>query len=337
MITATAPGKAVLSGEYVVLQNAPAIASAVDCRARVTVSESSAESHAITAPGYLEGTWPFRLTEEGEFEWREPLPGASAFSLVEEIWKSFETARWPSLSLVVDTEEFSDAATGLKLGFGSSAAVAVALTAALQSYGAVACEIGKMARDAHHRFQGRQGSGVDVATSLQGGVIVYRRAAAESPKIAWPTGLHYRYLWSGQVADTAEKLAKLTEYREQGAKSASMKLLSDAAEHVSAAWSVGDSRQILESFPAYIDALGRFSIDHELGVFDAGHEELVGLATDKGIVYKPCGAGGGDIGIVLAACEDAINEFCEQACQGGFRNLDVAVAEQGVLIAESNH
>ena len=337
MITATAPGKAVLSGEYVVLQDAPAIASAVDRRVSVTVSESSAECHAITAPGYLEGTWSFRLTKEGEFEWREQLPGASVFSLVEEIWKFFDTTAWPSLSLVVDTGEFSDAATGLKLGFGSSAAVAVALTAALQSYCSVAGDIGKMARDAHDRFQGCQGSGVDVATSLQGGVIAYRRAVAESPRLAWPAGLHYRYLWSGQVTNTAEKLAQLTEHREQGEKNDSTKLLGDAAERVSAAWLLGDSGQILESFPAYIDALGHFSIDHELGVFDAGHEELVGLATDKGIVYKPCGAGGGDIGIVLAACEDAIDEFCEQAGQQGFRNLDVAVAEQGVLIGESNH
>lgn len=337
MITATAPGKAVLSGEYVVLQNAPAIASAVDRRVRVSVSESSGEYHSIAAPGYLEGTWSFRLGKEGDFEWRERLPGPSVFSLVEEIWKSFDTAPWPSLSLVVDTEEFADAATGLKLGLGSSAAVAVALTAALQSYRSVASDTEKLAMAAHDRFQGGQGSGVDVATSFRGGVIVYRRTGAESLKLDWPEGLHYQYLWSGQAASTAEKLAKLAEHREQDATSDSMKRLSDAAENVSAVWSLGDSGQILESFPAYIDALGQFSIDHDLGVFDAGHKELVCLATDMEIVYKPCGAGGGDIGIVLAACEDAINEFCGRARQQGFRDLDVAVAEQGLLIAESSH
>ena len=36
--SASAPGKAVLSGEYAVLQGAPAIAMAVDCRARVTAA-----------------------------------------------------------------------------------------------------------------------------------------------------------------------------------------------------------------------------------------------------------------------------------------------------------
>lgn len=340
MITATAPGKAVLSGEYAVLQNAPAIVSAVDRLARVTVSESSDKFHSISAPGYLEGTWLFRLARDGEFEWCEPLPGPSAFSLVEEIWKSFDAASWPWLSLLVDTQEFSDAASGLKLGLGSSAAVAVALTAALQSYGRVAGDTGSMAMEAHQRFQGGKGgagSGADVASSIHGGVIVYHRVGAQCLKLEWPAGLHYQYLWSGQATDTAGKLARLGERREPHATFDGMKPLSDLAENVAAAWSLGDSRKILEEFPDYVDALRQFSIDHDLGIFDAGHDELARMARDDGIVYKPCGAGGGDIGIVLAACEDAISEFCGQARQQRFRKLDVAVARQGVLVSESGH
>jgi phosphomevalonate kinase len=334
MITATAPGKAVLSGEYAVLQNAPAIAAAVDRHVRVTVSESSGDCHSITAPGYLDGNWPFRLSEKGEFQWQQRLPDPSAFSLVEEIWKSFDTVTWPSLSMLVDTQEFCDAATGLKLGFGSSAAVSVALTAALQSYRAVEGDTGKMAMEAHDRFQGGGGSGVDVATSIQGGVIRYRRAGAESHRLNWPAGLRYRYLWSGQAADTGEKLTKLHERRERHINSDSMNLLNVSAEDVAAAWSQGDSGQILESFPPYIDALRHFSTELDLGVFDAGHEELVQLAVDNGIVYKPCGAGGGDIGIALTACEDSINEFGNRALERGFSILDVALEEQGVLVAE---
>lgn len=334
MITATAPGKAVLSGEYAVLQNAPAIAAAVDRRVRVTVSESSGESHSITAPGYLDGDWSFRVSTARELEWQQHLPRPSAFSLVEEIWKSFDTATWPALSLTVDTQEFCDPATGLKFGLGSSAAVAVALTGALQSYRGDDSDIGTMAMDAHDRFQGGEGSGVDVATSLHGGVIEYRRAATGTLELGWPAGLHYRYLWSGQAADTAEKLTKLKERRERGVTGSSMKLLCDAAQEVSAAWLQGDSGQILQSFPAYVAALRQFSHDHDLGVFDAGHEELVQLAINKGIVYKPCGAGGGDIGIALTACEDSINEFCNQALHQGFRTLDLALDEQGILVAE---
>jgi phosphomevalonate kinase len=324
----------VLSGEYVVLQGAPAISAAVDRRVRVSLEESSAEYHSIAAPGYLGGSWPFCLNKAGEFAWQKPLPGPSSFSLVEEIWKSFDTAQWPSLALVIDTREFCDAASGLKFGLGSSAAVSVALTAALQKYRAGGSNIETVAMDAHDRFQGGRGSGVDVATSLRGGVILYRRAATGVQCLDWPPGLRYRYLWSGQAASTTRKLAKLSGRRGQDAESESVNLLGGQAGNVAAAWSLGDSRQILEAFPAYIDALRQFSVDHDLGIFDAGHEELAQQASDSGIVYKPCGAGGGDIGIVLAACERAIVEFCERASQQDLHVLDIALEDQGVLIAE---
>ena len=325
-----------LSGEYVVVQDAPAIATAVDRRVRVSLVESAAECHSLSAPGYLEGSWTFRSHKAGGLAWQEPLPGPSTFSLVEEIWNSFDTAEWPSLALVIDTQEFCDVATGQKIGLGSSAAVSVALTAALQKYRADGSDVDSIAMDAHDRFQDGRGSGVDVATSLHGGLILYRRAGTEARRLGWPAGLHYRYLWSGQAAETAEKLAKLGDREEHGAKSDSMNLLGDHAENLATAWSLGDSTQILELFPAYIDVLRQFSVDHDLGIFDAGHEELVRQASDEGIVYKPCGAGGGDIGIVLAANEHDINEFCEKTRQQGFTILDIALEERGIVFAEQS-
>ncbi len=334
MITATAPGKAVLSGEYAVIEGAPAIAAAINRRVRVTVAANPGDHHSISAPGYLDGTWHFRLNESGGITWREQLPEPTTFSLVEEIWKCFDAVHWPSLSLVIDTQEFYDKASGLKLGLGSSAAVAVALTAALQSFSSAGNDSARLAMDAHGRFQGGHGSGVDVAASLHGGVIEYRRAAAASRQVGWPGNLEYRFLWSGQPAATTEKLARLRGRRGQDAKDDSMKRLSDSAENVASAWSREDPRQIMDSLRAYIDALRQFSADLDLGVFDAGHEQLVDLATDIGIIYNPCGAGGGDIGVAIAASEKAVDDFCDRASQQGFQSLDIAADEQGVLVVE---
>ena len=61
---------------------------------------------------------------------------------------------------------------------------------------------------------------------------------------------------------------------------------------------------------------------------------LTRTALDTGIVYKPCGAGGGDIGIALAACEHDINEFCDLALRQDFTILDLALESEGVRIAE---
>lgn len=329
MIRTTAPGKSVLSGEYVVLQDAPAIAAALDRRARVSIAEAQGNTNCISAPGYLRGSWSFRRGKDGAIVWQEALPAPSAFALVEELWTCFDSAAWPSLDLVIDTREFCDPDTGEKLGLGSSAAVAVALAAALRKYAALNSDDGKTAMDAHGRFQGGRGSGVDVATSLHGGVIMYRRSGNGTRHLEWPEGLYYRYLWSGQPAATADRLARL-----EGKRKDSMNLLAEHAEAIATAWSLGDASQVLELFPDYIDALRQLSVDHGLGIFDAGHEELARLARDSGIVYKPCGAGGGDIGIVIAACEHQVEEFCSQALDQNFRVLDISLEDQGLKFAE---
>jgi len=331
MITATAPGKAVLSGEYVVISGAPAIVAAIDRRVRVTVAASAADCHSVSTPGYLDGCRRFRLNNNGDLAWLEPAPERGAFSLVEEIWKCFDTAPWPNLSLSIDTQAFYDELSGLKIGLGSSAAVAVALTAALQRFSATGTDSGSLAMDAHGRFQDGHGSGVDVAASLHGGVIEYRRGATEVRQVGWPGNLDYRFLWSGQAAATTEKLARL---RAQGGKGDSIEMLSGAAENVASVWLREDSQQIMNALREYIDALRQFSVDLDLGIFDAGHQRLVDLAADIGVVYKPCGAGGGDIGIVVGDNAKAVDEFCDRAGQRGFRGLDIAADNHGVLLTE---
>jgi phosphomevalonate kinase len=332
VITATAPGKAVLSGEYAVLHGAPAIVAAVDRRVRVTVAESRGKYHSLSTPGYLDGTWHFRVDKGGSIQWSEQHPETASFSLVEEVWKAVAAESGPPLSLSIDTSGFFAGPGGPKLGLGSSAAVAVALTAALQCRFSMEVDPSSPARDAHARFQDGRGSGLDIATSTHGGVIEYRRAAAATRPLRWPENIEYRFLWSGRPAATTDKLARLDTSRGQGADDAMMCLVK-VAEDVAATWSSGDSdsRQIMEVMRRYTDALRRFSVDLDLGIFDAGHEPLADLAADCGIVYKPCGAGGGDIGIALAETAAAVDAFCDQAAPCGFTALDVAVDEHGVL------
>jgi len=78
--------------------------------------------------------------------------------------------------------------------------------------------------------------------------------------------------------------------------------------------------------------LREFSDDHELGIFDAGHAEMVAAAAAAGLVYKPCGAGGGDIGIVLASDAESIAAFVDRANEQNFRHLAVKVDPLGVQV-----
>lgn len=324
IVTASAPGKAVLSGEYVVLDGAPAIATALDRCARIRLTSVAQEFHSITAPGYLEGTWRFRQDRNGDFIWLDELPETSSFALLENVWKRVPLDSTLRLSLSIDSSEFFDSVNGLKLGIGSSAAVASALTQALCHV--ADGDIGLMgsysiARDAHAAFQHGRGSGVDIAASFSGGLIEYKKGSDTLPvQLVWPGRLACRFLWSGQPARTTTRLKK---FQGVAHDSDSRATLRSSAAGIASIWRDGDADRIMDSFSHYVDALRQFDTDHHLGIFDAGHAELAEMATNCNIVYKPCGAGGGDIGVVFAVDEDAAIEFCEQAEQHNFVQLDI--------------
>jgi len=48
------------------------------------------------------------------------------------------------------------------------------------------------------------------------------------------------------------------------------------------------------------------------------------------VLYKPCGAGGGDIGMAFADDPSALAHFRQQAAANGFTPLDLETATHGV-------
>ncbi len=326
---ASAPGKAVIAGEYAVLAGAPAISMALNRRARVRIQEIEESSHCVSAPGYLEGSFRFSATPDAGIVWLDELPSANAFALFEAAWKQSAMTPRSGLSIVLDTTEFFDAASGSKLGLGSSAALAVALAAALANLQSGPVAIDSLAASAHQEFQHGGGSGIDIATAVHGGVIEFQ-VGARPVSLPWPKDLAYRLLWSGEAVSTAAKLDHL-------AKTISLPSRDRLITHscaVTAAWKAGSITHLLTELQRYTLALQEFSIDHELGVFEAGHQELADKAeTYPKTVYKPCGAGGGDIGIVLADSMQDIDLFTADAVKCGFVPLDVSLDSEGVLVA----
>ena len=151
---AQAPGKVVLSGAYAVLDGAPAIVAAVD---RYAVADSA------RAPDFVSEEVRAALGDR-------PAPFVDARALRQ---------------------------GSRKLGLGSSAAILVASLAALElerepelSHGELVERVIDRALVAHARAQGG-GSGIDVAASAYGGVILARRVAAglEVSSLSLPPGL----------------------------------------------------------------------------------------------------------------------------------------------------
>lgn len=334
VISVSAPGKAIVCGEYAVLRGAPAISMAVNQRARVTLTPARDDYCTIQTPGYAQGDRRFRVGADGCIDWLDDPP-QDGLALVEHVYRFCARQGLPGLSghstVRIDTREFHDRRSGEKLGLGSSAAVSVALVAALSGGASRNGDCWPLASETHAAFQGGHGSGVDVATSCQGGVIAYRKNGGDqSVRTAWPEDLFYRLLFSGHAADTLSKILKLP-----GTGSQPWSRLISSAEEASIAWLAGNAGNILDAIRSYSDRLREFSEQHDLGIFAGGHYAMLDLAAADGTVYKPCGAGGGDIGIVLAARQDDVDSFCEHALELGFVPLNIELDEHGLREEEA--
>ena len=289
---ASAPGKVVLFGEYAVLDGAPAIAMAVDRRARVRVASDGRD-----------------------------LPGVDS-ALVDAVIDGMGASS--ALSCECDTSEFLDAASATKFGLGSSAALTVALCAAIKGDADVLDDAARI----HRAWQGGVGSGVDIACAVSGGLVEYRAQGQRVVPLQWPAGLAFRLLWTGTASDTRDRLSHLRTQRTMPSR----QRLADAAAAVAAECRNGDAGALLEGVPQYVERLREFSVDHDLGVFDAGHDELVDIASANQIVYKPCGAGGGDVGIALATEPPRLDAF---VAEHKLHVIDCAPDPIGVALEES--
>lgn len=320
-MVASAPGKVVLSGEYAVLDGAPAICMAVDRRARVAVAEVGGGISQVRAPGFTDKTGQFE-SADGDLLWHS---GQDDFRIVDSVWRAADTFRDTARRIDLDTSEFSETDGRRKMGIGSSAALTVALCAAV-THSAEAASLMALAQRAHRYLQGGVGSGVDIACSLTGGLIEYRTDGWSVTPVNWPDGLSYRLIWTGVPASTAGKLAMLNA----GISKPSRVRLAGASEEMASAWQVGDADQIIKGYRAYSDHLRQFSIDHDLGIFDAGHDELWRAASDAHLTYKPCGAGGGDVGVLMGTDETALNTFASTLA-AKYSVLECGLTHVGVM------
>jgi phosphomevalonate kinase len=324
----SAPGKAVIAGEYAVLSGSPALAMAIDRRAIVDVADSGEEFHSIETPGLAAGRWRFTTGDgPGVVEWLD-TPPAGVEAIASALFEEPGLRPTSGLRLSVDTQQFFESASGHKLGLGSSAAAVAGLVAALAQLYAAEVSIIDTAHRVHRRLQGGHGSGIDVATAVCGGLIEYRRdKAAEPVPREWPPALQYVFFWSGQPADTVGRIRGLPE---DAFSSGVGKELARSADAIATAWA--SQVDLLETLRAFAERLQRFSVHYSLGIYDAGHDRVAGLAADCGVFYKPCGAGGGDIGIAIADDRDALGRLLPAAQNAGFMPLSLAMDSRGIVV-----
>lgn len=342
MIEAHAPGKLLVCGEYAVLHGAPAIAVAVNVRARASVAPA-AECR-LVVPG--EGAWPFDWNADGAPGWRE-TPSAAWGAVLEATAATLATRGLPcgrALEVTLDSRDFRRARAGGgsdKLGLGSSAAVTVALLAALRAEqdGGDRPDrnfLAALALDAHRRLQAGRGSGMDVAVAVHGGIVTLADpgAAPAIRVLGWPAGLHAVAAWSGASAATPDLLSHFEAFARADPRRCQrgVQELRRIAVEALAAWERADVPVILRALSDYDDALRALDDGGHVGIYTVTHERLAREAQAAGAAYKISGAGGGDFGIAFADAADIVAALRARWAAKGILTLDIARGVPGVSL-----
>lgn len=302
---ASAPGKALLCGEYAVLEGAPAVVAAVDRRVSVRWTEGSPPM-----PPEVEATLQRSRASLGPLE----------------------------ESLIVDVSELQR--DRIKIGLGSSAAAAAATAAA--AYAALGHDLSEPAtlREVFscalegHAAIAPQGSGVDVAASTYGGFLRFARKgnAIESRPLNPPRGLQIRLVWTGHAARTSELLSQVHALRrdDPGRYALCMERLSELSVEFASAFEADHPEAILAAATSFSTAMGELGESAGAPILDARLRHAAELAARFSGAAKPSGAGGGDVAIAFFLDVGSARGF-ELACKDeGLHPIDVSWGAPGV-------
>lgn len=339
MITASAPGKLFITGEYAVLDKAPALLTAVDVRAICRLRPSGSATWRIHTPPIASAPALFTL-RDGLPCWEgEPvaLLDAAWGALSEQDRQTLEGRGW---NISLDTSAFF--LKDRKLGLGSSAAALTALMGGL--WKAARTDDGQWPAEpeafdalhsAHRAWQGG-GSGADIAVALAGGTLLYRREPRIAAPVALPDTLEILAVWTGQPASTRGFLRRLAEFQDASPEvfRERFSVLEREAEEAALAASNGDAASFLEAFVDSGAALRALGESAQLNIWSEPHERIGGLVAEAGGLYKPSGAGGGDVGLAILRTGDATHlEGLKSALSSaGFNILPLRFGARGLHV-----
>ena len=304
---ATAPGKLILTGEYAVLEGAPALVIAVNRRAVARLR---------TGP---RGTSPFLVAVADEIAARRGSASSAAAA---------------AMQIAVDSTQFFEGTQ--KLGLGSSAAVTVAATA-LAIGSADHDEVFAIASAAHARAQGprgSRGSGADIAAAVRGGVLAYSTAGTE--RVTWPEDVTLISFFTGASADTPALVAKVHAARAANRTAVEAALAAVAAASRAACQACAlKGRDVAATGLLAALALAAAATDQLAAASGVPLVPPCVLAAraalgSLGGTAKTTGAGGGDIaiGVIPATADPKVAERLLIAA--GLRPLALAVDHAGV-------
>lgn len=304
----SAPGKAFLCGEYAVLSGAPAIVAAVGRRVIARWDRRSPKTTLLRS------------------EARATIAAAQ------------EDFGEPPYHLSLDTRRLYEGPN--KLGLGSSAAVAAATAAAVAAaHGHDLNEREVIDRVFATALRGHsavapQGSGADVAAATYGGYLWIERRCGELrvQPIEPPSSLVCLLIWTGQSARTSDLLARVSRLEALAPKihDRCLAMLKQHATEFVHAFRSDDGRGIIEKAREYNACMSALGVAAQAPIVNTELRRAAEWAEWHGGAAKPCGAGGGDLGVAFFLDRNAAQEFAALCEKNGLAQVQVEWGSEGV-------
>lgn len=352
MISAKAPGKLYIAGEYAVVETGnPAIIVALDQFVTVTI-EKSERYGSIVSKQYQNSSvqWQ-RRGDEIVLDNRDNTFNyiLSAIRLTEEYAQAMG-CKMETYHLKVNSE--LDSPDGKKYGLGSSAAVTVATINALCQFYVLPLtkdRLFKLAAIAHLDVQGN-GSLGDIAASVYGGWIAYRSfdrgwlksaryeeeltklidlkwPALEIRQLTPPDNLNLLIGWTGSPASTSRLVDKVAFKKGQQLSNyqnflqASAQCLTD----IIAGFEVSDLKQIMAGISHNRQLLQKLSQLTQVDIETPLLNKMCNIAEQYHAAAKTSGAGGGDCGIMITDKTVPDEQLVTELQENGVQILPLAV------------
>jgi len=352
-VSASAPGKLILLGEYAVLEGAPALVAAVDRRAKVKITSNNLPYHRfssslldednirfIYADGKLEVFTPLESDNEDILNFVRKLLSYLFSNVTNPVVDN------PHIDIVADTNTFYQN-HGKKLGLGSSAALTVALVAGFLEYtrntnheSLSKEDIFQYALQAHRAVQGSMGSGIDIAASVFGNLLRYRITPDEThrweyePIERFPGELQMLPIWTKISASTPHLLRHLNQFKQNDPAvyrnvMDELSLLSDDGIEAFASSEIAEFLEITEQYYQAMLNLGKVA---GISIISDIHRETHNIVSSVGGVYKPSGAGLGDFGIAFTDDDDIRERIMTRIMHSDCEVIPLSVVRTGVEI-----
>ncbi len=340
-IQASKPGKLILLGEYAVLEQAPCLVAAVDRNCNVNVEANSLNTFKLEATNPDIPDVQFVVDENNELKFKSDLTAKDHERLrfVIAVLKNViadATGQFNPATIFIDTKSFYHAKSGDKLGLGASAAITVSLLSALSEYigkPVSGVELYRAAYPIHRKAQGKLGSGSDIAASAVGGVIKYEmpqhagNGTGVIDALSWPEDLQVIPVWAGKSASTQDLVQQVKIYRDENSSSyyQIMKPMTELSEEGCKAFQAGDIEALSEIIADYENLEKQLGEASGTDIVSEAHQKISSVVNKAGGVYKPSGAGNGDMGVAFCSGMEKRMEVEKALAKNKFDVIDLAL------------